>query len=274
MSNLTLEITPPASRRPAVLLRRARALEPLTRRINVIQRPERWPSLEASIALREHGYEPVWHLANRGRSVGHIEAEIGLAREAGIRDVLCIRGEHKAEDGVDTPKIREVVRLLGRLHPVARVAVTLNHHVRSSRVFENLHAKLEAGARAVQTQVTFDLESLRPFAERIASEHPGVALTPMLMPVLSARAAVRLSRRLAIPLPAGLLHRLEVFGEDAGWDHFREFASAVVRSGLYDGLAVMTPIDPSPAFGERLRETLSDARRGGSIRPSTRPSRQ
>jgi 5,10-methylenetetrahydrofolate reductase len=258
-----LEITPPAGRLPAVLLRRAAALDGLSRRIHVIQRPGRWPSLEAAIALRERGYEPVWHLANRGRSIAAIETEIQVAREAGVERVLCIRGEHEAEDGIDTPKIREVVRLLGRLHPTAHVAVTLDHHVRGraprERTLANLRAKLDAGARAVQTQVTFDLDSLRPFAELVWREDPGVALTPMLMPVLTARAAVRLSRRLSIPLPARLVERLEGFGPEAGWDHFRDFASAVFGSPLFAGLAVMTPIDPDPDWCARLRTVLAEA---------------
>lgn len=258
MANLTLEITPPAKRRTAVLLRRAALLQPLTRRINVIQRPERWASLDACIALRAHGYDPVWHLANRGRSIARIEAEIAIAREAGIRRVLCMRGEHKAEDGVDTPRIREVVRLLRRRLPAAEVSVTLNHHLRAERVLANLRAKLDAGADGVQTQVTFDLESLRPFAEAIRESHPDVRVVPMLMPVLSLRAAVRLSRRLAIPLPPALLHCLERFGPEAAWHHFGGFARAVAESPLYDGLAVMTPIDPDASFSARMREVLAE----------------
>ena len=42
----------------------------------MISRPERWSSLDASIALRELGLDPVWHLSNRGRAVSDIEADI------------------------------------------------------------------------------------------------------------------------------------------------------------------------------------------------------
>lgn len=251
---ITLEITPPARPAPVVLLRRALALGSRPDRVNVIHRPERWSSLLASRALIGRGPAPVWHLATRGRRVAEIEEQVALARAAGLRDVLCIRGEYKAEDGVDTPKIREVVRMLRRDLPAARVSVTLNHHQAGGRVLANLLRKLEAGADAVQTQVTFDLASLQPFALEVKSQHPGVSVTPMLMPVLSARAAVRLSRRLAVPLPASLLHRLERFGAEAGWEHFETFARAIAESSLYDGLAIMTPIDPDEAFVARLRE--------------------
>lgn len=253
---ITLEITPPASPRRVVLLRRAALLGGPGRRVNVIHRPQRWSSLEASIVLRELGFESVWHLANRGRGIAEIEEDIARASQAGLQHVLCIRGEHKAEDHLDTPKIREVVRQLRRGLPAAHVSVTLNHHGRPSRVVANLAGKLDAGAHGVQTQVTFDLVSLGAYAELIKARWPEVAITPMLMPVLSARSAVRLSRRLAIPLPAGLLHRLEVFGADAGWEHFEAFAQAIADSPLYDGLAVMTPIDPDPHFAARLRSVL------------------
>jgi methylenetetrahydrofolate reductase (NADPH) len=255
---VALEITPPRRPRHEILLRRARTIGGRAARLNVIQRPDRWSSLDASIALIEHGIEPVWHLTNRGRSVEDIEADIGRAASAAVTRVLCLRGEHKADDGMDAPKIREVVRRVRRGLPTAHVSVTLNHHLGSSRVWPNLDAKLSAGAQGVQTQVTFDLNSLADRAEQIKAHHPTVSITPMLMPVLSVRSAVRLSRRLAIPLPPALLQRLEVAGPDAGWEHFASFARAVVDSSLYEGLAIMTPIDPDAEFGARLRSVLDE----------------
>ena len=259
---VTLEITPPASPRPAVLLRRASLLGARCGRVNVIQRPDRWSSLEASIVLSQRGFDPVWHLANRGRSIAEIEDDVARASQAGLQRALCIRGEHKAEDHGDTPKIRELVRLLRRQLPDAQVSVTLNHHGPPSRVVANLAGKLDAGAHAVQTQVTFDLVSLEAYAALVRERWPDVSITPMLMPVLSARSTLRLSRRLAIPLPAGLLHRLELFGSDAGWEHFGAFVRALARTSLYDGVAVMTPIDPDPHFAARLVAVLDEAGTG------------
>ena len=83
-----------------------------------------------------------------------------------------------------------------------------------------------------------------------------VALTPMLMPVLDPAAALRVSRRLGVPVPASLLHRLDVIGEEAGWEHFTGLVRAIARSPLYRGVAVMTPIDPSAHFLRRLRRAL------------------
>ncbi|MGH2601936.1 MAG: methylenetetrahydrofolate reductase, partial [Dehalococcoidia bacterium] len=63
---VALEVTPPQRPRVGVLLRRAGLLGNGAGAINVIQRPDRWSSLEASLALGAAGRDPVWHLVNRG----------------------------------------------------------------------------------------------------------------------------------------------------------------------------------------------------------------
>ena len=253
---IALEITPPARPKPHVLLRRAHALADRPARINVISRPDRWSSLDASIALRECGIEPVWHVANRGRSVVSIDAQIARARRAGLSHVLCVRGEYKAEDGPDTPKIREVVRMLVRGLPRARVGVTLNQHGRRDRVLANLWPKLEAGACSIQTQVAFELDSLEPLAAEIGRERPDVSITPMLLPVLSEAAALRVAHRLSIPFPAARLRALRERGAEAGWVHFAELVEQLRESPLYTGVAIMTPIDVDARFAARLRAAL------------------
>ncbi len=254
---VSLEITPPASPRPAVLRRRAGALRSLPRFINVIHRTDRWSSLDASIALRQSGREPVWHVANRGRRACELESEIERARAAGLRRVLCVRGEYKARDLLETPTIREVVRMLRRGLPGAHLAVTLNHHQSGDRVMRNLLPKLDAGADAVQTQVTFELETLRPFAEALKADRQDLAITPMLMPVLSVESGRRLAQRLSISLPSDLLEGLATSGAEAGWEHFARLVTAIDQSPLYDGIAVMTPIDMNEVFAMRLGRALA-----------------
>jgi len=253
---IALEITPPMKPSPKVLLRRARGLSGRTSRINVISRPDRWSSLAASERLAAAGFSPVWHLANRGRSALGIEADIAEARRVGVHRVLCLRGQRKARDGFDTPKIREVVRMVQRGLPGAEIGVTLNHHLPRERVLANLWPKLEAGATRVQTQVTFELETLEPFAEEICERFPSVQLVPMILPVLSPEAAIRAAKRLGIVFPADEIGRLARGGADSGWASFRALAAAIAKDPLYAGAAIMTPIDPSPVFLSRLRDSF------------------
>ncbi len=254
--DISLEITPPKLLRPAVLLRRAGALGALPSYVNVIHRTDRWSSLDASIALRDAGFEPVWHVANRGRLAQDLESEIERANAAGLRRVLCVRGEYKAHDSVETPKIREVVRMIRRRVPESHIAVTLNHHQSPSRVMRNLLPKLEAGADSVQTQLTFELDALRPYAESAKKEHPDLEITPMLLPVLSLKAALQLSRRLSVAIPPELLRGLAREGEEAGWRHFARLVAAIRDSPLFDGVALMTPMDMDDDFAIRMASAI------------------
>ena len=116
---IALEITPPRQPSRGVLLRRAGGLGLRAHAVNVIQRPDRVASLEAALELQESGIEPVWHLATRGRARTEIELEIEQALEAGLEQVLCVRGDHAGQDGADTPTIREVVARIRRRAPDA-----------------------------------------------------------------------------------------------------------------------------------------------------------
>jgi 5,10-methylenetetrahydrofolate reductase len=257
--DFSLEITPPVSTRLAVLQRRASALGSLPRYVNVIHRTDRWSSLDASIALRQCGREPVWHVANRGRRAGALELEIDQAKAAGLSRVLCVRGEYKARDHLDTPKIREVVRMIRHRLPGAHVAVTLNHHQPVDRVMRNLLPKLEAGANAVQTQVTFELDALLPFAVKLKAERPDLEIRPMLMPVLCVASAHRLAQRLSISLPPELIEGLARGGAEAGWEHFSRLVASIDQNPLYSGLAVMTPMDMEKDFATRLARSIAAA---------------
>ncbi len=147
--------------------------------------------------------------------------------------------------------------MLRRGLPGAHLAVTLNHHQSGDRVMRNLLPKLDAGADAVQTQVTFELETLRPFAEALKADRQDLAITPMLMPVLSVESGRRLAQRLSISLPSDLLEGLATSGAEAGWEHFARLVTAIDQSPLYDGIAVMTPIDMNEVFAMRLGRALA-----------------
>jgi len=82
---LALEITPPRKPLAEILLRRARGLGSRADAINVIQRPGRVPSVDASAELLEAGFEPVWHLVDRGRSRADLDGA-RAARTSGAGD--------------------------------------------------------------------------------------------------------------------------------------------------------------------------------------------
>jgi 5,10-methylenetetrahydrofolate reductase len=258
---ITLEITPPQRPLPTVLLRRAGLLGLCTRTINVIQRPNRQSSLDASLHLSAAGFNPVWHLVNRGRTHAEIAADLDRACDGGITQVLCIRGDHAGSDTRDTPSIREVTGMVRDGLPDALIGATLNQYAPDrAAVLRNLLPKLAAGAGYAQTQPVFDLDALRPFVETLRDHAPDTRVVPMVMPLLSIEAVRAIQARLGIALPPSLIQRIEQGGTPAAWQTFEETVVALRRSDLADGLAIMTfEMDPDPEAGQRLIAALRTA---------------
>ena len=254
---VALEITPPRKPLPELLRRRARMLGDSADAVNVIARPGRMSSLAASIELIAAGFEPVWHVANRGRSREALIAEIEMAASQGVCHALCIRGDYEGRDQRDTPKLRELVGLLYADLPDALVGATANQYGPRERVIANLLPKLESGAGFVQTQPIFDWLPFSSLAEAIRRHSPDTRIVPMLMPLLSSDAALAVGRRLHVELPEDLLARLERGGEEAGWARFAEDLARLYESPLADGVAIMTrEMDPPPAVTGRLAQSI------------------
>jgi methylenetetrahydrofolate reductase (NADPH) len=254
-----LEITPPQRSLPAVLLRRARLIGGHAAAVNVIQRPGRQSSLDASCELRRAGLSPAWHLVTRGRQTGEIAADLATAKAEGIEQLLVIAGDHAS--AVSGPTIREVVEVAARAVPGALIGATLNQYVPDhAAVLRNLFPKLAAGARYVQTQPVFSIEALRPLAEAVKERSPGTMLVPMAMPLETQDAADRIAARLGIRPPA-------VAGSSEGaWAAFAEMLLALKTSPLFDGVAIMTfEMDPPPGVAAKLIAVLD--RVAGAARP-------
>jgi methylenetetrahydrofolate reductase (NADPH) len=258
---VALEITPPQRHMPRVLLRRAGLLGGAAQAINVIQRPGRQSSLDASLELKAAGIEPAWHLVTRGRSRADIASDLERAATGGIGQVLCILGDHAASDTPDTPTIREAIALTRTALPGAIVGATLNQYgPDEAAVLKNLVPKLRAGASYVQTQPVFDMGTLERFATAIEREAPETAVVAMAMPLLSLEAALRIEERLAIALPRALKEVLAGGDLEAAWGAFAATIRSLADSALVDGVAIMTfEMDPPREMGDRILASLRAA---------------
>jgi 5,10-methylenetetrahydrofolate reductase len=257
---VALEITPPRTPTRHVLLRRAAMLGERTAAVNVIQRSDRQSSLDASIELALAGLSPVWHLVNRASTRGSVTDAIARARDAGVRCVLCIRGDHAAADSPDTPRIRDIVAMVRDTLPASLIGATMNQYLEQGAILRNLLPKLEAGAAYVQTQPVFEPARLLALAETLRDRSPETHVVAMAMPLHTAAAARRMEERLGISLGEPFLRRIEQGGESAGWAIFEETLAALRASPLVDGVAIMTlEMDPPEAFCERLRTAVAQA---------------
>lgn len=257
---VSLEITPPKASTPRILERRARLLGEAATAVNVIQRPGRQSSLDASLELLRVGMEPVWHLVTRGRRRPELERDLEAARTGGIRNVLCIRGDH-ASTSPDELTVRDACEAACGL-PGALIGATLNQYAPDRKaVIRNLVPKLRSGARYVQTQPVFELEDLRPIAEAALERSPETRIVAMAMPLTSLEAAERIEQRIGIELPASLRHQIEAGGAAGAWEAFDTVIARLAESPLIAGVAIMTfEMDPSPETGARIVTSLRAAR--------------
>lgn len=255
---VALEITPPQRPLPGVLLRRARLLGDAASAVNVIQRPGRQSSLDASLYLLGEGFEPVWHLVTRGADRESMREQVTKAARGGIGQLLCIRGDHTGGDSADTPTIRETITMARDLMPGATIGATLNQYAPdATAALRNLWPKLKAGASYVQTQPVFDLEALRPAAEAVKGAAPGTAVVAMVMPLLALSAAEKLEARIGMRLPEGLRNRLASGQVDDAWAAFDETLAALSGSPLVDAIAIMTlEMDAPEGMGPRIVQGL------------------
>ena len=258
---VALEITPPQKPLAKVLLRRAQLLDDLVQAINVIQRPGRQSSLDASLELLQAGIEPAWHLVTRGRSRNEVAAELERARAGGIRQVLCILGDHPADPADDPVTIREVIEMARDALPGALIGATLNQYGKDeAAVLKNLLPKLGAGAAYVQTQPAFDAVAIERYAGSIHDAFPDTRIIAMAMPILSLDAASKIEERLGIHLPASLREILASEDEDAAWAAFAATLRQLVASPAVDGVAIMTyEMDAGPETAARICEALRRA---------------
>ena len=254
---VSLEITPPRTSKPAVLLRRARLLDACTLTVNVIQRPERQSSLEAALALRGEGLEPIWHLATGGRTAAEVVGDIVRAREGGIGHVLCLRGDHVA----DSPgiRVREAIGLVREHGPEMAIGAALDQYQEDERADRILAGKLRAGATSVWTQPVFDPAPLLRSAGFVKAVRPDAHVVAMAMPLLTPESLDAISERLRIPAPEALRQRIEA-GEEEAWGAFEETLAELARVDLVDAVAIMTyRADPPAGTGERIIAALQRA---------------
>jgi len=257
---VALEITPPLRPARKLLVRRASLIGECAQAINVIQRSGRQSSLDASITLTRAGIEPVWHLAVRGCSRDELRSSIARASANGVRNVLCLRGDHGAPDLPDTPSIRDTIGMVRHGIPGGLVGATLNQYGHNPEAtLGNLLPKLRAGAAYAQTQPVFDLHRLAPLAQHVRAQSPATRIVAMVMPLVSLDSVARIESRLGIELGDAVRARIAA-GEDGAWRFFRDVIASLVESPLIDGVAIMTfETDAPPAMGERIEAALREA---------------
>lgn len=191
--SVTAEIGPPMSADGELVRKRAHELKGAVDAANVTDNQTaivRMSSIAASRIVLEEGIEPVVQMTCRDRNRIAIQSDLLGAYALGLRNVLCLSGDHQSfgnhpesKNVYDIDSI-QLIRALKRMRD-DRVFMSGKQIKKPAEFFIGatanpfadpeelqlirLHKKIEAGAQFIQTQAIYDVEKFSGWMEKVRS---------------------------------------------------------------------------------------------------------
>jgi methylenetetrahydrofolate reductase (NADPH) len=172
----------------------------------------------------EYGLEAMAHFTCVGATVPQLQATLDEMEQAGIDNVLALRGdppagqEHwtKTEGGLEYS--RELVELIGNGYPFAIGAACFPEthiHAESPKAdLEHLAEKVAAGVDFLITQLFFENDVYFAFVDRARAIGIEVPIIPGIMPITHAGQVERMASMCGASIPAGLHRELHAREEN------------------------------------------------------------
>lgn len=173
---------------------------------------------------RETTLTPMAHLTCVGSTIATLRQVIGEYADAGIHNVLALRGDPAGGLGVPwTPEpggldhADELVALIRELgNFTVGVAAFPDRHPESDSLDHDadvLVRKADAGAQFAVTQFVFDAGSYLRLRDRVERRGCLLPIIPGLMPVTSLKQITRMAQLSGTPLPEAVVRRLQRAGD-------------------------------------------------------------
>lgn len=234
---VTAEIAPPLTVNLDAMLKKAQMLKPWVTASNFTDNASASPrmsSLASATKCLEAGLEPVLQLQARDRNRYAIESEVIGASALGVRNILCLSGDHLRLGPGPTPKPEQndmdaiqVLWLLRRMRDEGRyldgreiktpptyfLGAAANPYAAATR-FEAIREekKVNAGAQFIQTQPIFDYGRFTDWLEAVDKRGllDKVYILPGLIPLKSAKAAHMMAEEVpGVVVPPEIVKRMD-----------------------------------------------------------------
>ncbi len=172
----------------------------------------------------EYGLEAMAHFTCVGATVPELQATLAAMQDAGIDNVLALRGDPpagqegwtKTEGGLEYS--RELVGLISDGYPFAIGAACFPEtHIHASSPeddLEHLAEKVRAGVDFLITQLFFDNAVYFDFIERARGAGIEVPIIPGVMPITRVGQVERMASICGASIPGPLRRELHARGED------------------------------------------------------------
>lgn len=233
---VTAEVNPPPSASPQRILDIAQVVRGCADAYNVtdnIRAYVKMSSLAAAILLLREGLEPVLQMTTRDRNRIGLQSDILGAAAHGIRNILCLKGDHPSHGGEKEAKVVEDVTpeaqiaMCRRLRdegilfggervqepPKLFIGATSNPFGGSYTIGADiLERRVEAGADFIQTQAIYDPDGFEEFLAIVRSRglDKRVSILGGIVPLKSQKMARFMRDKVpGIYIPEEVVHRME-----------------------------------------------------------------
>jgi methylenetetrahydrofolate reductase (NADPH) len=172
----------------------------------------------------EYDLEAMAHFTCVGATVSELRSTLDEMKEAGIDNVLALRGDPPADEEVwrkadgGLSYSRELVELIAGEYPFAIGAAcfpeTHIHAVSAEADIDYLAEKVAAGVDFLITQLFFDNTLYFDFLMRARAAGVEVPIIPGIMPITQVGQVERMAKMCGASIPPGLYRELHARGED------------------------------------------------------------
>jgi 5,10-methylenetetrahydrofolate reductase len=240
---VTAEVAPPMTVATGKLCRNVEMVRPFVTAVNFTDCPSATPrmsSLACSRLALEHGAEPVLQIAARDRTRTGLQAEVLGAHALGIRNILCLSGDHARMgpspqgrmDIIDLDAV-QMLWILRRMRDEGKYLDGREIKFRpqyflgaaaapfaSRPEFQAIreHKKVNAGAQFFQTNLVFDPDGMEVWLNELAKRDvlDKVYILVGVTPLKSLKMAQYMHHDVpGVFIPDKLLQRLEAAGDGA-----------------------------------------------------------